>query len=77
MTYVDSVQSYIFSTVVKQGYYNYQYAFVPNGSKVGDVSIVEGNHFETENEYAILVYYSEMNKRYDQLIGVSKSNSRH
>lgn len=77
MTYVDSLQSYIFNTVVKQGYYNYQYAFVPDGSIVGDVSIVEGNHFETENEYAILVYYSEMNKRYDQLIGVSKSNSKH
>lgn len=77
MTYVDSLQSYIFKTVVKQGYYNYQYAFVPDGGKAGDVSIIEGNHFETENEYAILVYYSEMNKRYDQLIGVSKSNSKH
>ncbi len=77
MTYVDSLQSYLFTAIVKQGYYNYQYAFVPDGGKVGDVSIVEGNHFETENEYAILVYYRDMNKRYDELIGVKKSNSKY
>ncbi len=56
--------------LLKQGYYNYQYCFVKDGSKnTGDISVVEGSHYETKNEYSILVYHRELNDNYDRLVG--------
>jgi hypothetical protein len=39
-----------------------------------DVSKTEGCFSETENEYAIAVYYRPADARYDRLIGFAKSN---
>ncbi len=56
--------------LVKQGYYNYLYCFVKDGSKnTGDISVVEGSHYETKNEYSILVYHRELNDNFDKLVG--------
>lgn len=60
---------------LKQGYYNYEYVFFKNGSNIGDETIIEGMHFETENDYAIYVYHRSYGAGYDQLIGVKKMNS--
>ncbi len=57
------------SLVLKQGVYNYQYAFVEKGSTVADLSVVEGNWFEAENRYEILVYFRDFNGNYDRLVG--------
>lgn len=54
---------------LKQGYYNYQYALLENGKKTPDLGYVEGNHWETENQYAIYVYYHDIALNYDMLIG--------
>ena len=54
---------------LKQGYYNYQYVFVPKGKKVIDETYIEGNHWETGNEYTILIYLQEEGTSYDRLIG--------
>lgn len=56
--------------LLKQGSYNYQYLYVPEGSKQGETGPIEGNYSETENDYLILVYYRAQNERYDQLIGM-------
>ncbi len=56
--------------LLKQGYYNYQYIFLPNNSKVGDVTFIEGNFFESNNEYSFYVYYRPQGTRYDQLVCV-------
>jgi hypothetical protein len=61
---------------LKQGYYNYQYIFLQNNSNVGDVSFIEGNHYETENDYFIIVYYTDKNKLYDRVLGVKTLNSK-
>jgi hypothetical protein len=61
---------------LKEGYYDYMYAFVENNSARADVTSIEGNHYETENEYTILVYYRKPGSPYDELIGVSVENSR-
>lgn len=63
--------------LLKQGYYNYQYVFVPEGSNKGDSSYTEGNHYETENDYIILVYHRPLNARYDRIIGYQVVNSLH
>jgi len=60
---------------LKQGFYNYQYLFLENKSFLGDATFVEGNHFETMNEYVILVYYRQPGSLYDELIGVTILNS--
>jgi hypothetical protein len=63
-------QHYNKEILLKQGYYDYQYCFVKDGSKnTGDLSIVEGSHYETKNDYTILVYHREFNEIYDKLVG--------
>lgn len=59
------------SIFLKQGYYNYKYMLLPNDSRVGDVTFIEGNFFDTNNQYNIYVYYRRMGGRYDQLINVT------
>jgi hypothetical protein len=56
--------------LLKQGYYNYHYIFLPNNSKVGDITFTEGNFFEANNEYTFYVYYRPQGTRYDQLVSV-------
>ncbi len=55
---------------LKQGYYNYAYVFLEDGFEAGDMSLVEGTHWDTNNEYVVLVYYREPGVYYDQLIGI-------
>ena len=45
----------------------------PKRKAVFDVT--EGNLWETENEYAILVYFRELAGRADRLISVARVNS--
>ena len=52
--------------ILKQGWYDYQY-IVKNDTL--PLNYIEGNHFETENEYEILVYYSPLEMRGDLLVG--------
>lgn len=60
---------------LKQGYYNYTYITTDkNGQRPEEP--YEGNYYETENMYTILVYYRSFTDRADQLIGVAKINSR-
>lgn len=59
------------SLLLKQGHYNYQYLFVPNGHTLGYTALTEGDFFQTENEYTIYVYYRPMGARFDRLIGVA------
>jgi len=62
--------------LLKQGYYNYMYCFVKDGSKnKGDLSVVEGTYYETENDYTVLVYYRNPINNFDQLIGLQTKNS--
>ena len=41
-----------------------------------DYEVTEGNWYETENQYTILIYYRPFGARYDQLIGVKSLSSR-
>lgn len=60
---------------LKQGFYNYTYIAVDkNNPKIK--TDLEGNYWETENSYTILMYYKSFTDRADQLIGVGKINSR-
>ena len=69
MDYNRETGQYEKSVLLKQGHYNYQYLFMPNGATKGQLSMTEGNFFQTENEYTILVYYRPMGGRFDRLTG--------
>lgn len=60
---------------LKQGFYNYEYLFLKDGETAGDETIIEGMHYDTENDYSIYVYHRQPGTFYDQLIGVKRLNS--
>lgn len=57
--------------LLKQGAYNYRYLVVPPGAKRGYTSYIEGDKYQTVNEYSVRVYHRKRNERYDRLIGVA------
>ncbi|NCD69683.1 type IX secretion system plug protein [Mucilaginibacter agri] len=65
---------YFFNTPLKQGVYDYQYVLVNKDGKP-DYTTLEGNHFETENDYQILVYFRPPGARWEELIGYRLLNS--
>jgi hypothetical protein len=75
MKYNEKRFGYEATLYLKQGYYNYEYAFLKDGATAADETLIEGSHYETENEYAIYIYHRKQGTFYDQLIGVSRFNS--
>ncbi|MDR3261884.1 MAG: DUF5103 domain-containing protein [Tannerella sp.] len=69
MEYNPETKQYEKIVLLKQGYYNYQYLFLPEGETKGQSVRTEGSFYQTENEYTIAVYYRPMGVRYDRLIG--------
>ncbi len=63
------------SAFLKQGYYNYTYIIVDRNDENNNTDL-EGDHWETENTYTILMYYKSFSDRNDRLIGACKINSR-
>lgn len=74
MKYNEIEKVYEGTVLLKQGYYNYNYLFVPQGSHTGTTDGTDGNFYETENEYIILVYHRPSGGRYDKLVGYRKMN---
>lgn len=69
MTYNAEKAEYQCSMLLKQGWYNYNYIFIKEGENSADPSAFEGNHYETENDYLIMVYYRNTRDRYDRIVG--------
>jgi hypothetical protein len=75
MTWNFDTSAYELTMLLKQGYYNYMYVYVPQGSASADHTNLEGSFWETENDYQIFVYYHEFSGRYDRLVGYRQLNS--
>lgn len=75
MTYNYKRFGYECNLFIKQGYYNYTYVYLQDEKKGGDETMTEGDHWETENEYAIYVYHRQRGTYYDQLVGIKRLNS--
>jgi hypothetical protein len=69
MRYDEQARAYRLSLLLKQGVYNYRYLFLPVLSGQFDMGEIEGNHYETEDEYLILFYHRPPGTRYDRLLG--------
>lgn len=63
MDYNPSTGRYEKVLMLKQGAYNYQYIADP------PVFNIEGDFYQTINEYLVLVYYRAPGERYDRLLG--------
>jgi hypothetical protein len=61
--------------LIKQGFTNFEYLAVkPNGS-IDSENAIDGNFFQTENEYIVLVYYKEDTDRFTRIIGKGSASS--
>ena len=70
MHYNHADACYEANILMKCGYYNYLYLCASKSNpQVGSTMPLEGNYFQTENEYDILVYYRPTGSRYWQLVG--------
>lgn len=70
MRYDDASESYVADVLLKCGYYNYLYlTALGNNKSRGATAPIEGDYYQTENEYDILVYYRPTGGRYWQLVG--------
>lgn len=68
MNYNETEKRYEATVLQKQGYYNYQYLLMtPEGNLVSMPT--EGDFYQTENSYQVLVYYREAGGRTDRLVG--------
>ena len=72
MRYNRQTGMYYGEMFLKQGYYNYNYVVLRKGETIGDVTIIEGDHWDTFNDYKIYVYYTERVPEYDRLVGYLK-----
>jgi hypothetical protein len=70
MDYSVTDKGYVKTVLLKEGYYNYLYVTKRNEQSPANIATVEGNFFQTENEYRVMVYFRPMGGRYDRLIGV-------
>lgn len=72
MVYNRATGQYENSMLLKQGAYNYQYLAVPFGETEGSTSEVEGNFYQTGNEYVVKIYHRPKGERFDKLIGITQ-----
>jgi len=70
MNYSTEEKGYTKTVLLKEGYYNYLYVTKKDDQSPAGAATIEGNFFQTENEYRIMVYFRPMGGRYDQLVGV-------
>lgn len=70
MEYDEAAGHYEAVMLLKQGYYSYQFV-----QEDGTASRTMGDFYETENEYATLVYYRAPGDRTDRLVGYARVNT--
>ena len=61
--------------LLKQVYDNYCYGTLAQSDSSPSFEFTEGNFWDTENSYTILVYYRGIGGRSDELIGITHINS--
>ena len=75
MEYNSELGEYECTMLLKQGWYNYEYVFLKDGDSDGTATLFEGSHYETENDYNVLIYYRNPHDRYDRVVGAVTANT--
>lgn len=63
------------AVMIKQGFTNFQYTVADKKGIIDYENAIDGNFYQTENEYTILVYYRESTDRYEKVIGKGNASS--
>lgn len=61
--------------MIKQGFTNYKYVLADSNGKIDEENAIDGNFYQTENNYFAIIYYRENNQRYDRVIGKGVATS--
>ena len=61
--------------LIKQGFTNFKYIIANDKGVIDYENAIDGNFYQTENDYTILVYYKESIGRYDRVVGKGTANS--
>jgi hypothetical protein len=61
--------------LIKQGFVNYQYLIANDKGIIDQENTIDGNFYQTENDYSVLVYYKGNADRYEKVIGYGRANS--
>lgn len=75
MDFNPKTQLYEKALLIKQGFTNYCYTIIKNTATIDHENAIDGNFFQTENNYLALIYYRENNQRYDRVIGKGSATS--
>jgi hypothetical protein len=75
MEYNEEKGIYEKAILIKQGFTNFKYVIADTKGNIDNENAIDGNFYQTENEYTILVYYKENTGRYDRIIGKGTANS--
>lgn len=62
--------------IIKQGLYDYEYAWFDNNTKTLESQAFEGSFFQTENSYQIFVYYRRPGARWETLVGYTNLSNK-
>lgn len=78
MNYNQLADRYENTQLMKLGYYNYQYLYLPPSEPPStdcayppSRNTVSGNYYQTENRYTIFAYYTQRGSRYHRLIALN------
>ncbi len=63
--------AYSKKVLLKQGYYNYVFAHADEKGGIS-TTLTEGTHWQTRNDYTLIMYNRSMGLRYDRIIGYFK-----
>ncbi len=69
MDYNEAKATYEKAIMIKQGFTNFKYVIADKYGKIDEENAIDGNFYQTENNYFAIVYYKENNARYDRVIG--------
>ena len=69
LTYNNETQSYEGYGYLKQGIYNYRYRWISGYSTDDELGYTEGNFFDTQNMYQVLLYQKDPLYQKDQILG--------
>jgi hypothetical protein len=75
MDYIPEKAGYYKMIKLKQSYYNYQFVTFDDDNKQVEFDFTEGNHYQTSNDYTVLIYHRNQMYDYDELIGFASTSS--
>jgi hypothetical protein len=76
MSWSAEAQGYTAEVLLKQGFTDFSFVTLARNATVPDITAIEGSHYQTENDYLVLVYFTDHQRRSDRLVGMRFLNSR-